>query len=244
MSWRRAGACLALALRLSACGGEDRQDPARQHLRTEVLTVRDALRTQPSSPILYYQLGQIYERYGVTDSARMAYERSVGLLESLHQAHARLAQIYLDGGDTTRSIAAWRQVARLQPQDVESRNNLGYLLRMRGDLDGAEAAYRSALDLKPDFAQTLNNLGQVLRAQERWDEAIEVYHRAMAADPTLRGAYVNLSRLYRDMGNEPAEREMLTEMLQRFGRESTEGRYALARLFELESGAPPSGAPP
>lgn len=236
-------ASVLCVLGLSACGGdEEAVDPARQRLRTEVLTVRDALRGQPDSPILYYQLGQIYRKYGVTDSARMALEQSIELHPAFPQAHQQLAQVYFETGDLQAAEAAWARTARFAPDNLEAWNNLGYVRRQLGDLDGAEQAYQKALEIDPDFVETLNNLGQVYREQDRWEMARDQFHSAMAADPTFRGAYVNLSRLYQDRGDEAAERQLLDEIRQRFGVTSREGRYASVRLEELAAGGSPASA--
>ncbi len=61
------------------------------------------------------------------------------------------------------------------------------------------------------------------------------FHKAMAVDPTFRGAYINLSKLYRDQADIDNERKMLVEIRERFGRTSREGRYAFVRLEELNS---------
>lgn len=230
---------------LSACGTEEEaQDPARQRLRTEVLTVRDALRSQPDSPILYYQLGQIYRKYGVADSARLALEHSIQLHPAFPQAQQQLAQVYFEAGDLKLSEAAWARTARLVPDNLESWNNLGYVRRQLGDLDGAEQAYTRALEVDGGFAETLNNLGQVYREQERWELAEDHFHKAMAADPTFRGAYVNLARLHQDRGDADAEASLLIEIRERFGRTSREGRYASVRLQALaaDGAEEPAGA--
>ena len=227
---------LVCLLTAAGCGeGGQEKDPARQRLRTEVLTVRDALRSQPDSPILYYQLGQIYRKYGVMDSARQALERSIELHPAFPQAHEQLAQVYFEAGDLIRSEQSWARTARFAPDNLQAWNNLGFVRRKLDNLAGAEQAYKAALGIDSVFAETLNNLGQVYREQSRWDLAVHHFHKAMAADPTFRGAYVNLAGLYQDRGDEPAERQLLDEIRERFGRTSREGRYASVRLEELAS---------
>ena len=212
--------CLVL---LVGCGNDDSVDPARQRRRTEVLTVREALRSQPDAPILYYPLGQIYRKYGVADSSRLALERSVELHPAFAQAHQQLAQVYFEAGDLRSSEGAWASTARFAPNNLETWNNLGYVRRKLGDLTGAEEAYNNALGIDATFAETLNNLGQVYRQQARWDMAVGHFHKAMASAPTL----------YKDRGDVDAERTLLMEIRDRFGRSSREGRYASERLEEL-----------
>jgi len=218
---------------LVACGDKHEEDPARQQLRTEVLTVRDALKSQPDSPIIYYQLGRIYRKYGVADSALFALERAVELHPAFAQAHQELAQVSFEEGDLVRSEMAWASTARFEPDKVETWNNLGYVRRKLGNLEGAEQAYLAALGLNPSFAEALNNLGQVYRELERWDQASESFHKAMAADPAFRGAYLNLANLHKDRNDVDAERAMLKEIRERFGLSSREGRYASGRMQEL-----------
>lgn len=69
----------------------------------------------------------------------------------------------------------------------------------------AIAAYRRALECEGDLlerAKVLCNLGWQFQAIGESDEALRVSHEAVKLDPSLSQAYLNLSVINRDIGNE------------------------------------------
>lgn len=218
---------------LLACGGDEYEDPARQRLRTEVLTMQAALRAEPESPILHYQLGLIYERYGLADSARLAYRQSARLQPAFAPPRLRLAGLLVDAGQLREAEAAFAEVARIVPDNAEALNNLGYVRRQLEDYDGAAAAYLQAIEIDTTFAEAMNNLAQVYRRQGRYQEAADWFLRTLRTNPDLHGTWVNLVKLLEESGDTDNERAVLEQMAARFDRQSAQGRFAAQRLEEL-----------
>jgi Flp pilus assembly protein TadD len=54
-------------------------------------------------------------------------------------------------------------ILRLNPNDVESRNNLGVLLIQNNQLDEAIVQLQTAIRLQPDFISAQTNLDTVMK---------------------------------------------------------------------------------
>lgn len=107
-----------------------------------------------------------------------------------------------EGGDLDGAIVQYRQVLKIDSNDVSARYNLGTALKDRGDLDGAIVELQKVLQLNPGYADAHYNLGAALAAkgdrpgalremrdcirlsndEGRKEEAREVI-RAMGGDP-------------------------------------------------------------
>jgi tetratricopeptide (TPR) repeat protein len=84
----------------------------------------------------------------------------------------------------------------IDPNDVDSLNNLGIALHRLGKDKESEQSYRRVLEIRPDLAQTHNNLGTTLLDVGRKEEALSCYLRAVALKPDYADAYRNLGNAY------------------------------------------------
>ena len=131
-------ACFAVA-----CTSEQEEnvDPVRARMQREVDQLHQAIEQRPGTPLLEFQLGQVFKKYGMIDSARAAFERSIDLYEAFPEAHLELAQIYYDDGMLEASAQAYEQTLRFNQDNVAAYNNLGYIYKRTGELEKATAAY-------------------------------------------------------------------------------------------------------
>jgi tetratricopeptide (TPR) repeat protein len=95
------------------------------------------------------------------------------------------------------SIAAYRQVLRIDCMDAVAHYNLGVLLHYHTtDHDGAEVAYRAAIAASPAHASAYLNLGNLLKNHRRdFDGAEAAYRAAIESDQTYAVAHYNLGNL-------------------------------------------------
>lgn len=231
----RRAVLVVLACMMWACGGGDdtSQNPAVRRMQDEITAARDAMATQPNSPMLFYQIGQIYERYGMPDSALAAYDHSVQLHEAFPEAHLRRGDLHFQRQELEQAVEAYEQASRYAPEDAQIHNNLGFIYRRLGRLDAAIAAYRQALRVDSVFVEAINNLGQVYREVGDTTGAIIVFRHAIDVDTDFRPSYVNLAKTLSESGQSDSERVLLELMVARFGASSDEGSFAANRLREL-----------
>jgi tetratricopeptide (TPR) repeat protein len=220
------------------CSDDDRvarQNPARIRLQQELGQVRQDLQRQPDSHHLYFEMGQIYERYGQIDSALSAYEHCVTLLEAFPEAHSRLGDLHFQRQQLPLATAAYEQAARFAPGDAKIHNNLGFVYRRQGRIEAAIDAYERALEYDSMMVEAINNLGQVQRESGDTLAATENFRRAIRIDADFRPAYVNLAKMFAESGLTELEMTLLEQMVSRFGTSSKEGSYARARLLEIDA---------
>lgn len=78
-----------------------------------------------------------------------------------------------------QAIEFYRQLASLDPLEVQYHYNLGVLYQKSNQLPQAIAAYTQAIELDPSYAEAYTNLGAIYYAQKQWPKAIETYQRIL-----------------------------------------------------------------
>src|ERR1700757_2454429 len=111
---------------------------------------------------------------------------AIPLLENYLHAHPANADVYnllgvSDGrtGDDNRSLAMFRQVARLEPDQPRVYNNLGAAYLKKGEAEEAGRAFRHALRLSPNDVNALYNLGALLNAGHKYKESRLLLEKAL-----------------------------------------------------------------
>ena len=234
LPWKLTACCGLVAGLALGCGEEEKPvDQVQARMEEETRAFYRQIEVQPD-PNAHFQLARVYQKYGLLDSARSAYERSIALRPAFPDAHFHLAQIYYAEGNTPGAIDAYKQVVRYRSADARAHNNLGFIYKKTGELDEAEAAYRKAIDLDPEFVEAYNNLGQLYKQRNELERALGLYRKAIAIKTDFPEAYVNLAMAYRSLEDEEGEGRVLRDYLDRFGTNSRYGHDFSARLQELE----------
>ena len=108
--------------------------------------------------------------------------------------------------DTQGALAAYTQVAELDPSHMAAHNWRGHLLHRLGDLPAAQNAYENVLSLAdaqndPDFkAAALGNLGVVAKTRGDLDAAEGFYNQALKLDKKL-GRKEGMANQYSNLGS-------------------------------------------
>jgi tetratricopeptide (TPR) repeat protein len=217
-----------------ACASEQEEniDPVQASMQREVGQLHQAIEQRPGTPLLEFQLGQVFKKYGMIDSARTAFKRSISLYESFPEAHFELAQLYYDDGMLAQSAQFYEQTLRFDQDNVTAYNNLGYIYKRLGELKKAAAAYEQAIAVDSTFVEAYNNLGQLYKADGKNKEAIELYRRSIEVRSDFPESYVNLATLYQSV-EDAAEIEVWRDFLQQFGDEQSYSIHARERLDAL-----------
>ena len=97
----------------------------------------------------HWFLGRIREEEGDTAAAVAHYRALLALNESHYDARVALAGLLSGGGDGAGAAEVLRQLAYIQPYEIEDHTHLAELMEAAGDLDGAVAERRAVLALRP-----------------------------------------------------------------------------------------------
>ena len=103
-------------------------------------------------------------------------------------------------GRFEESVAQWRKVLEVSPDDALALNNLGMALLLAGHRDEAITHYqrateiklRRALEVNPRNAEARDSLGMMLLKTGRVDEAITQFQKALELKPEFAPARSNL----------------------------------------------------
>ena len=89
----------------------------------------------------------------------------------------------------------YREILKVQPEHLDTNNNLAVILEHHNKLEEAEKYYRKAIELNPKIAESYNNLGATLGQLNRLIEAEASCKRAIELKPDYAMAYNNLGKI-------------------------------------------------
>jgi len=144
-------------------------------------------------------------------------------------------------GRCEESVAEWRKVLEIHPDDEMSYNNLGLVLRQTGRLHEAAIHFQKAREIKlqraveddPGHASPYNDLGTLLLETGRLDEAEANFQKAMELDPQFAPARCN-------MGNVLFRKGRLDEALVQLRKALECARENFRSLGTMARGNPPA----
>ena len=101
----------------------------------------------------------------------------------------------------------YREILKVQPEHLDTNNNLAVILEHHNKLEEAEKYYRKAIELNPDFVEVYFNLGNILKKLNRLIEAEASCKRAIELKPDYAEAHFNLGLIKDNQGKlEQAEK--------------------------------------
>lgn len=147
-------------------------------------------------------------------------------LEGDAAIHYNLGNAYAAAGDNQRALAAFERSVAQDPEYWQAWLNLGGIKGTLGDLPGAGEIFARLTREVPQRAEPWLNLAHVRIVQRDLAGAFRCYEAALAANPKLLRVYVEMIRLYGQVGdwaqaahvlqravdNVPAERERLQRL--------------------------------
>ena len=99
-----------------------------------------------------------------------------------------------------QGVAAFQEVKRLQPRNLEALNGLANLYIMQQNVERMVETYREILLAEPRNTRAMLILAQVLSRTGRADEAIAFYERVIEQRRGFINTYIYLGQLYDELG--------------------------------------------
>ena len=200
----------------------------------------------PQSYVSEYSLGNMFEKQGELDEARVHYERALRINPEYAPAHNDLGAALSLEGELDEAIARYREALRLRPNFREARANLANALARQGQQlleanrdAAAERAFQEALRHDPKLAQAHNNLGGLYWRQGRLADADREYRVALEIDPQLAEARFNQGCMLIEQGHVVQGVACLQQAVQSVPADSPEAAYIRR---ELQKHAPAADA--
>jgi tetratricopeptide (TPR) repeat protein len=196
-------------------------------------TYRKVLASLPDHPGALHYLGLVAQQTGHSKEAAALVERSIALAPRDARAHNHLGQIRVALQDKSAAAECFRRALDIDPNHVDSLNNLANVLKVR-DLYQAIALYRRALEINPRMALANFNLANALKENGEFDEAATLFERTLEIDPGHVRARHGLAVLLEQNGKFDAAVEQYLEVRRR----DPQHVGSLANLIAIRSYAP------
>jgi tetratricopeptide (TPR) repeat protein len=112
------------------------------------------------------------------------------------EAHAYLAEVYADLGQSKQAAEVARLAITLDDSSPFAHRDYGYALEKLHRYHEAVAEYQRASQLHPRLAQPYIDLGRIHMANNRHKNALNAYERATVVDPNSAHAFDSLGWAY------------------------------------------------
>jgi len=155
----------------------------------------EILRWNPNDIQALFNLGMLYYK---TERHQQSLDLLVKSLD-LCPSNKRYLYYYSIGlvleklGKIPQAIQAYQQTIALEPQWIDTYNNLGNIFFYSGELEQAETFYHQAITTQPEHFGSYLNLGNVLMRQGKFEQAIKTYQTALNLQPYNSDITYNLA---------------------------------------------------
>ena len=165
----------------------------QQKFAESVTSYKNALKLQPNTPDLLFNLGIALTHTQQLDEAIATYKKAIQIKPDFFEAYGNLGTVYQAQGQLTAAIASYQKGLTINPQDARGYFNLGTVLRDNGALTEAANSYKKAISLFPNYTDAHNNLGETLRDLGDMDAAVNSYQSALSLNPNHAQANYNMA---------------------------------------------------
>jgi tetratricopeptide (TPR) repeat protein len=149
-------------------------------------------------------------------------------------AHLTLANWLNRAKRANEAIARYREVLKLQPENVIAMNNLAQVYRARREWNSAIEGYRAVLKLDPKSPQAWYQLATLYLDTGQIAEAEKTFREALRANPKMGASYVSLGVIAFSRGDRAAAESLVREGLA-IESDLRSAHYTLARIVEERS---------
>ena len=175
--------------------------------------LQEAVRLDPSNPLLYHSLGAKLEKSGRYDAAMKLYRAAIANGVENGRLHSRLGDLLVRAGKKAEAIPEYEQSVRMNPADAASQANLGTAYLEQGRLADAERVLKGVIALDPSNAAAQNGLGVLAIQRQDGTAARGYFEKAVELDPDLVEAHLNLGLIYKMAGDRVRARECFQAFL-------------------------------
>jgi choline-sulfatase len=198
---------------------EEAERPESYARDRRIALFQNALRTDDTNPMLYFELGRAFERHARYGDAQKLYEAALAKGIESATLHARMATLALRAGDRDRAIREYEKALSLDPMDLESQINLATAYLESGKIADAQRGFQFVLGSDPRSAAAHNGLGLVALRMNDPGGARSHFEEAVQVDPDLVEAQMNLGLLYEMAGDRERARACFRAFLARASRQ-------------------------
>lgn len=155
--------------------------------------------TEKYSPLVAFthnNMGDYYGRHGDYQNAIREFQEAIRLRNGAYpEAIHNMANMYLEQGNASRAAELYEKVISLDPNILETYQQLALTENIRKNYDKAIKWGETALEKNPNNVMTLNILGVIYGNYGDIPKAQEFFQKALIIDPHFKPAIENLKSL-------------------------------------------------
>ncbi len=155
----------------------------------------DALRIDPESPTVTYNLGYFLLQAGL-DTAQHFLEKTLEREPLYPDARRALGDLFMERGENTKAIAAFARAIEQNPKDSRARFRLSDIFWEQGDYHESAQQLQAILHATPGDAVAWHNLGLTSIMVKDTVRAEEALQKAIELDPNYLLAHYHLGCYY------------------------------------------------
>ena len=163
---------------------------------------------------VYFAVGFLYETANNIPKAEYYYNEGLRVSNNLYNAHQRLAAIKFQRGDIEQAANHYRELCKLDPEDIDSRLILAGILLNAGKPREASAEYQIALTIEPDNWAIEDERVNAYIKVHQYQQAIELLHDALDKQGEFPDICLQLAELYAKIGEDELAEQYFNKTLE------------------------------
>jgi len=152
---------------------------------------------QYAQAAMWFEVGERYGRPDALERARVVAKELTASPSATVRQWRLSAYVERALGDMAASLAAFRRVLELEPNQPDTQNNIAYMIMLQGgDLSEARKLAESAVATAPRSASYLDTLARIQVKQGDMDAALGSFNSALELDPRSLEALVGKASVF------------------------------------------------
>jgi tetratricopeptide (TPR) repeat protein len=198
------------------------RDNIREYLNKAIENYKEAIKADPSAPVLTEELAELYVGSGRLREAQSEAEEAIKQNPNDVNAHRMLARVFtsqigdqqnhVDEAMLRKALEQYQKITELDTKDVDSLVMLGRLQRIVQKSADAEKSYRKALTIDPDNEEALVGLATALDDAGDHNGAADILKKLTEKNPSPE-ALLRLASSYEQMKEYGLAAETLSRAL-------------------------------
>lgn len=164
-------------------------------LEEAIADYRHALKHDPGSEDIHYNLGIALGRIGSDEEAITHYLEAIRILPDYAEAHNNLGNLLVKQGKYDDALDHFQIALDVNPESASTHNNIGTALARKGKITEATVHFAKAAYLQPAYLEARFNLANAYTTQGRLREAIEEYTEVLRIQPDFTPAMQALAKV-------------------------------------------------
>lgn len=148
-----------------------------------IKSFEQAIKLEPTNPVLYTELGKLYLVAGDKEKARENFNRSLEQKPDYVTATIQLALLLEQENILDEATAKLENLVENNPYNVEGRFQLGRLYFNAGKIDEAIAQFQVVTILVPNHSNAHYSLGVAYAAKRETQSAIQAFEKVLELNP-------------------------------------------------------------